>query len=78
MENSNKLKKLAIFTVNKIVNVYEPELCPQCGSDEYYRYVEFIHTYKDYTHKSCDYADFRGKEYINTTYQCDECEYCHD
>lgn len=78
LEKADKLKELAAFTIGKIVGSFEPELCPRCGSDEYYRHVEYVYTYKDYAEGTIEYSDFRGREYMCTTFQCDECEYCDD
>lgn len=67
-----EVTKKAHHSICLLLGLRKPELCPECGSTEWFRHEEFIKTYKDYTGEGC-HQDYRGEDYMFTTYQCDDC-----
>ena len=74
-EDKDKIAELAHHSISKLLGISEPELCPECGSTQWFRNVEHITTYKDF---SDGYKEYRGGEYMCTTWACDDCDHCDD
>lgn len=66
----DNIKEKAHNSISLILSLSSQICCPECNSEEWYRYDEYTRLYKDYTN---GYKKDFGNEFVVTTYQCHDC-----
>lgn len=75
MIDLNEIRNKAHHSILLLLGLTRQICCPECGSEEWYRHEEHVHSYKDY---ACGYERDLGSDFVTTTYSCHECYHNDD
>ena len=67
-----EIKNKAHHSISKLLELTKRVCCPECGSQEWYAYEEWVRCCKIYT---CGEYEPYDDDYQCTTYRCHDCDY---